>query len=204
MKKTLLLMSLLPLAVFAQEKGRVGINEGDPKATLEISVSKENESTNTKEGILIPRVTAVRAKQMGEDVTESTMVFIKSGKAEPSTTISEVNGKGFYYFDTASKKWRGVGRLNTITGNIRKVSAITKEEWEQPNTFALVQTTNAAVQLPDPANYINRIISVNNQYTNKINYAPTYSPANASTLTAGKGHILMSDGEEWYIIGGSY
>ncbi|MCW0512111.1 hypothetical protein, partial [Riemerella anatipestifer] len=160
----------LGLVAYGQYNGKVGINTPYPNATLEIQISDANKSGSTKEGILIPNVTAARAKAMGEGVAESTLVYITDGTGEANTTISNVSGKGFYYYDATDKKWQKVVgnsngvTLNTITGNIREVTSITPEEWAKPNTFALVQTSGDQIKLPDPSSYTNKIISVNNQY----------------------------------------
>ncbi|MCO7319270.1 hypothetical protein OKE80_08120 [Riemerella anatipestifer] len=200
----------LGLVAYGQYNGKVGINTPYPNATLEIQISDANKSGSTKEGILIPNVTAARAKAMGEGVAESTLVYITDGTGEANTTISNVSGKGFYYYDATDKKWQKVVgnsngvTLNTITGNIREVTSITPEEWAKPNTFALVQTSGDQIKLPDPSSYTNKIISVNNQYNNSVSYFNTNKPKNSSSLDSGKGHLLMSDGTTWYIIGGSY
>ncbi|MDY3351406.1 hypothetical protein PG357_05330 [Riemerella anatipestifer] len=203
----------LGLVAYGQQglyDGKVGVNTSEPNATLEIQISNTNKTGTTKEGILIPSVTAVRAKAMGEGVAESTLVYITDGTGEANTTISNVSGKGFYYYDATDKKWQKIGgnsngaTLNTITGNIREVTSITPEEWAKPNTFALVQTSGDQIKLPAPSSYTNKIISVNNQYNSQVTYFNTNKPVGASTLFSGKGHILMSDGTNWYIIGGSY
>lgn len=103
---------------------------------------------------------------------------------------------------------QGGATLDAITGVIRTVNAITVASWaEQVDgkpIFAQIQTSSEAIQLPAPANYKYRIIAVNNQSGSGLNYAGTNSPVNNSTLDAGKGHLLMSDGNSWFVIGGSY
>ncbi len=110
----------LGLITYAQQ-GKVGINEEAPQATLEIKVADANVSGNSKEGILIPRVTAARAEAMGTDVAESTLLYITDGTAGTGTT-SLVNGKGFYYFDTTDQKWKKVGGGDSTTA---------PQTWEQ-------------------------------------------------------------------------
>ncbi|MGQ2168483.1 FISUMP domain-containing protein [Ornithobacterium rhinotracheale] len=153
MKKTLLLMSLLPLVVFAQEKGRVGINEGNPKATLEISVSKENESTKTKEGILIPRVSRLRAANMGADVTESTLVYIDKLDGSATGTTAQVNEKGFYYFSNpngaetqsvANGQWVRLGAdavAGTTLGTLPKYTTVERDKLKGVEEGSLIYNT---------------------------------------------------------------
>ncbi|MFU2095105.1 hypothetical protein ACLQ9G_10950, partial [Ornithobacterium rhinotracheale] len=94
--------------------------------------------------------------------------------------------------------------FTALTGKIRIVEHITKAEWDVPDTFCLVQTGNKSMQLPDPKPFEGRVISVNNQYRNKIGFEGTNVPRNATTLVAGHGMMIMSNGEAWYMIGGGY
>lgn len=93
--------------------------------------------------------------------------------------------------------------LQALTGKIYSAPSITAEQWETDGIFAFVQTSTETIKLPSPANFKNRIISVNNQAKTLLNYASP-APLNNSTLQGGKGHLLMSDGTNWYVIGGSY
>ncbi|WP_018676628.1 hypothetical protein [Riemerella columbina] len=207
----------LGLTTYAQQ-GKVGINAENPQATLEIKVADANTSGNTKEGVLIPRVSRVRAANMGADVAESTLLYIDSvSDGAASGTTVNVDATGFYFFKGGVWVKMGAGAsqagvtLNTITGKIREVVSITPEEWAKPNTFALVQTSGDQIGLPDPANYIGKIISVNNQYNNRLEYSEINQPKKIRDLDAGKGHLLMSgidttNGNKptWFVIGGSY
>ncbi|MBV7440889.1 hypothetical protein KRX57_05605 [Weeksellaceae bacterium TAE3-ERU29] len=202
------LSTMLFLGLGAMVSAQVGINEDAPKATLDVTA--KTATGNDLEGILIPRVTTQKAEDMGANnqIQESTLIYISDDTAASTDTYTaEVDAKGFYYF--ADNKWNKVGggasgaSLETITGGIRVVDAITLTEWAKPNTFALVQTTDADIKLPAPSAYKNKIISVNNQYTTTVNYTNP-APVNKSSLYSGFGHLLMSDGTNWYIIGGSY
>lgn len=93
---------------FAQQRGSFGFNTVTPKATMEINVATENASGTTVEGIVIPNVTTARVTAMGTNPKESTLVYITDGVAGTGTT-SNVSGKGFYYYDTATSKWVKVG-----------------------------------------------------------------------------------------------
>ncbi|MEE3725014.1 hypothetical protein V2H21_06515 [Riemerella anatipestifer] len=98
----------------------------------------------------------------------------------------------------------GGNTLNAITGSIRKVDQANDTEWKKEGTFCLIQTTTETIDMPNPANYAGKILSVNNQSGTQLNYGGSYQPISATTLDGGKGHILMSDGSAWYVIGGSY
>ncbi|MGP2570707.1 hypothetical protein ACT4R9_08475 [Ornithobacterium rhinotracheale] len=97
---------------FSLSFAQVGINTTAPKATVEIQTSKKE---NGIEGVLIPRVTTQRAETMGEEVPESTLVYITDG-ITGNNTASQIQGKGFYYFDTSTKKWTKIG-ASTSTSN---------------------------------------------------------------------------------------
>ncbi|SDE79995.1 RIP homotypic interaction motif-containing protein [Riemerella columbipharyngis] len=130
MKKNLINVSMLCAlctgAVTYAQQGKVGINTENPKATLDLKISNVNVNGNSKEGIIIPNVTSARAKNMGEDVEESTLVYITDGTTGTGTT-SLVDGKGFYYFDATQKKWVKVDKKYTagsgITINGNTISA---------------------------------------------------------------------------------
>ncbi|MGV4462668.1 hypothetical protein ACQ1PR_03665 [Ornithobacterium rhinotracheale] len=197
MKKTLLLMSLLPLAVFAQEKGRVGINEGDPKATLEISVSKENESTKTKEGILIPRVSRLRAADMGADVTESTLIYVNKLDGSATGTTAQVNEKGFYFFkDNAWNKMGGASNGGTLVKNVRTASGTTVTVGPTDYLIYLEEATKVNFPVPSEANKGQTVCL----------YSPDTSPDLADhahfigqyqTLQEGITSCYISTGKKW-------
>lgn len=94
--------------------------------------------------------------------------------------------------------------LGALTGKIHKAPSITAGQWKTDGIFLFIQTSNDTIKLPNPADFTNKIISVNNAAGQGLNYAGEYSPHHTSTLDGGKGHILMSDGTDWYVIGGSY
>lgn len=193
MKKVL---SSLAFVAFTAVFGQVAITSDTtttPKATLDVQALG---ATGVTDGVLIPRMTYAAATAMNGTAVESTMVWLTDGDG--------TCGKGFYYYDATATDWEPVkscgGSSNTKT--IKRLSAITVSDWDN-NQYALVHTTSAGIELPDPATNKDRIIAVSNQYSTTVNYVLN-SPANNSALFAGKGHILMSDGTNWYTIGGSY
>ncbi|AZZ58094.1 hypothetical protein OKE68_06615 [Riemerella anatipestifer] len=202
----------LSFVAYGQYDGKVGINEPQPKATLEITPNTANKSTtaSTVEGILIPRVSRLRAANMGTGVTESTLLYIDSvSDGTASGTTVNVDATGFYFFKGGVWVKMGAGAtgavtLQSLTGGIRKVVQANDTEWKKEGTFCLIQTTTATIDMPNPANYAGKILSVNNQSGTQLNYGGSYQPISATTLDGGKGHILMSDGSAWYVIGGSY
>ena len=106
-------MKLLPLTIMAlllsnAVKSQVGINTDVPKTTLDI-VAKTTSGTNV-EGVLIPRVSRVKAETM-TNIENSTLVYINdislgsgSNTVIPSKTTS-VGAVGYYFYDSLRNKW---------------------------------------------------------------------------------------------------
>ncbi|WP_260393568.1 hypothetical protein [Riemerella anatipestifer] len=185
--------------------GKVGINTSEPNATLEIQISNTNKSGTTKEGILIPRVSRLRASNMGTAVTESTLLYIDSvADGTASGTTVNVDATGFYFFKGGVWVKMGAGASSTagaLFGNIKVLANITEDEWAADD-FAIVLTnglTNAA--LPKAALNKGRIISIRNASAGLITYTAN-APKNNSTISLNRGHLIQSDGINWYVIGG--
>lgn len=116
MKKTLIsAMLLVGIVASAQtngkekkeeaSKGKVGINTDRPAATLDINANAENskETATTNEGLLIPRLSKTRVAQMTTP-SESTLVYVKDiTYTGNDAKVSDINEKGFYYYDGTSK-----------------------------------------------------------------------------------------------------
>lgn len=177
-------------------------NTGVLKSVDRSSISGTSGLTSEVDGII------------GNEVTDATanggLVRSGSGTASSPYTLGlpagTAVGQTMVWNGTAweVKAPEAGGTLQALTGKIVKRASINAADWKTEGIFALVQTSNDTINLPNPADFENKIISVNNQYTNSINYNGTHSPANKSTLEAGHGHILMSDGTNWFVLGGSY
>ncbi len=102
MKKILVVgLMCISYTVFSQ----VGINNTDPKASLDISASNPANPANT-DGILIPRVDAF-------PVTNPTAA--QQGMMVYLTTTSGSNPPGFYYWDNTLSIWQSIsGTKNTL------------------------------------------------------------------------------------------
>ncbi|MCK0204175.1 hypothetical protein ACT4R9_07075 [Ornithobacterium rhinotracheale] len=186
------------------KENAVGINTDEPTANLDVAGNAR--LRKTREAVL-PKVQGTQLLVIDKDGN------ILGLPIKTTNLESLVNGTGGA---PGSGTGPGAGNpggapaggvtLDNITGTINKVQQITPDEFgpaDNRKYFALIQTGKKAIQLPPAAENANRIISVNNQSGTQVNYASP-GPKNASTLQAGKGHILMSDGANWYIIGGSY
>lgn len=223
MKKIILSMGIafsgIAMAQTTGHEGRVGITTTTPMATLDI----EANGASKLNGILIPRVTKADAEAMGQNtgglatdaLKESTMVYISDATAGATTTYtSKVDAKGFYYFN--GTEWVKVGSgaatsststfLGPVTGNIREVAVPITADFLLATDFAIIATSGGSktIELPSAANHTNRIISINNQSGGDIVFNGSNPPLNASKLAPGYGHLLMSNGTRWYVIGGLY
>jgi len=99
MKQTRTLFTLLLLSTLLN--AQVGINNTNPKASLDISATNQASPSNT-DGLLIPRIdtfpaTAPTSAQQGM------MVYL--------TTASGGNAPGYYYWDNGTSLWKAM--LNT-------------------------------------------------------------------------------------------
>jgi hypothetical protein len=92
--KAIAILSLLCFPAIAQ----VGINNTDPKATLDIEASNVATPTNT-DGILIPRIDDFPLANPSVD-QDGMLVFI-TGNSTPT--------KGFYFWDNSTTSWASVG-----------------------------------------------------------------------------------------------
>lgn len=96
----LLFVGLLGIESYAQ----VGINNIDPKSSLEITASDSSSPANT-DGILIPRVDEFPSTDPGAD-QNGMLLFL--------TTTDGSDEPGFYYWDNSSTDWVWVNRLKRI------------------------------------------------------------------------------------------
>jgi hypothetical protein len=121
MKKIILSISLLGASLaFAQ----VGINNTDPKATLDVT-AKTTDNT-TAEGIIAPRLTGneLAGKDAQYDTAQKGAIIYATSAASPATIkTANITAEGYYYFD---------GSIWTKFGN--ETGASTPEPWYIQNT----------------------------------------------------------------------
>ena len=101
--KKVFIIALISVAssVFSQT-GKVGINTPTPSATLDIQPNAANAVTTatTAEGLLIPRVSRLRAANMGTTPAVSTLIYVNSvADGSAAGTTANVDAVGFYYFN---------------------------------------------------------------------------------------------------------
>ena len=76
---------------------QVGIGTTNPAATLDITATPS--TGTTVEGILIPRITRQRAKDMLTSPPTSTLIYITTLDGTLSPTIANITSVGFYFFN---------------------------------------------------------------------------------------------------------
>lgn len=113
-KKVILVLSLVTnCLIFAQ----VGINNQDPKTTLDIAAKNKTGTDNNIDGILIPRVDRERAQSM-TSVPISTLIYVDNVSTGAQTGIAiDIDAEGFYYFD-------GIVWIKVISQNNINISEI--------------------------------------------------------------------------------
>lgn len=94
------------LSIAQAQQGKVGINTSDPQATIDMKVADVNLTTNSKEGLLIPRLGRQRADNMGASVEQGTMVYINTLDGAASGRVANVTKVGFYHYD--GTEWIGL------------------------------------------------------------------------------------------------
>ena len=92
-------------------KKGVGIKTDTPQTTLDVRA--EATDTTMPDGVLVPRldVTQLNAKSgvYGAD-QNGALVFVTSNtQGGAGTKVENVKDPGFYYYDHATSKWKGVG-----------------------------------------------------------------------------------------------
>ncbi len=97
MKKIYIFSTFLIFSVAYSQTGKVGVNETSPQSTMDIKPIAANSAPNATsvEGLLIPRVSRLRAANMGTSVPESTLVYINSvadGAATGTTATIDAVG----------------------------------------------------------------------------------------------------------------
>ena len=201
-------------------KKGVGIKTDTPQTTLDVRA--EATDTTMPDGVLVPRltVTELNAKSgvYGAD-QNGALVFVTSNTQGTSgTKVENVKDPGFYYYDHATSKWKGVGGGDAgqisgpvyanvdAGGNVRSIAGLSASDW-QPNDYIIILTSVSGTNISLPnANGTNkgRIVSVVNQTGSPQTYVGSTlnSPKNASTIYPGIGSLYLSDGTTWYMIGG--
>ena len=127
-----LLVGVVGYAQSTDYTSKVGINNDQPKATLDIKAKTTDGSK--LEGILIPRLSRLAAQRMGDAVQKpetSTLIYIHDAtNGTKATSTVDVDQVGYYYFNDT--KWV---RLATATGNVRYTAGVGMQDIGSDNVI---------------------------------------------------------------------
>ena len=127
-------------------KKGVGIKTDTPQTTLDVRA--EATDTSMPDGVLVPRltVTELNAKSAvyGAD-QNGALVFVTSNtQGGAGTKVENVKDPGFYYYDHATSKWKGVGGggASIYTANGKLLADRTVDQDGHDLTFNNTSATN--------------------------------------------------------------
>ena len=146
MKKFITSLAMIVL-LSAAVSGQVGVNNTAPESTLDIKAQDLSTTATNNEGILIPRLSKTRVAQIGTaNLKEATQVYVDDVTYTGSNTaVSDINQKGFYYYDP-SGKWKTISldkNLYTSDGTLSTTRTVTLGGYDL--TFDTGSTTNKVV-----------------------------------------------------------
>ena len=126
-------------------KKGVGIKTDTPQTTLDVRA--EATDTTMPDGVLVPRldVTQLNAKSGVYGAGQNgALVFVTSNtQGGAGTKVENVKDPGFYYYDHATSKWKGVGGGASIyTANGKLLADRTVDQDGHDLTFNNTSTTN--------------------------------------------------------------
>lgn len=128
MKKFLLpMITLVSTIVYAQ----VGINNPDPKATMDITTKTTDGSR--PEGLIVPRLTGDQVRSANAQYSTAqigTLVYATSADSAPAGKTANITSAGYYYFDgsTWQKILSGAGSYDA-----------TNDSWVNDNGNAMIK-----------------------------------------------------------------
>ncbi|PQL94888.1 hypothetical protein [Apibacter adventoris] len=150
MKRSLVALIML-FSISFSGNAQVGVNTNTPMATLHI----ENlpSSATVAEGILIPRVTVAdldaQDSKYQNDQNGSLVFVTDNSMGTQGKKTSNINGRGFYFYDAKSSKWASATPSSNGYGDSGSFTAT-------PISFDLVKTNPTTLNL--------------NSYVNDYNY----------------------------------
>lgn len=200
-------------------KKGVGIKTDTPQTTLDVRA--EATDTSMPDGVLVPRldVGQLNAKSAvyGAD-QNGALVFVTSNtQGTPGTKVENVKDPGFYYYDHATSKWKGVGggdagqirgsvHANPAAGgNVRKITTgLSASTWLPSDYGVIITGFTGTIALPSASANPGRIVFISNQTPSarSFNGLPDNSPLGAGSLPINRAAMYISDGTNWYLMSG--
>ena len=205
-------------------KKGVGIKTDTPQTTLDVRA--EATDTSMPDGVLVPRltVTELNAKSAvyGAD-QNGALVFVTSNtQGGAGTKVENVKDPGFYYYDHATSKWKGVGGggdagqikgpmhavVSGPNANVRTSATLTSSTWTSTDFGIFINGSPLQlINLPDASANAGRILFVSNLTGggvtwNQIGTPGQYKPLKGTTMKGGDAVLVISDGSAWHILAG--
>lgn len=209
MKKIYFALAIGISSVAFAQKGKIGVNNTAPQATLDIQVKVGN--TDTNEGILIPRVNKARVKAiLSGNRVEGTLVYVTDAVEDSDNATFTGTGKGFYYYDAATQKWVKMGSgaatapapEGSFTRNIRVINSASVTA--TTDDYMLINEYSGTVQifLPTAPPDGRTICGFNTNTSQDVQWKAGTGDAilGANTIYGGSGTCLIysSDKKTWY------
>ena len=206
-------------------KKGVGIKTDTPQTTLDVRA--EATDTTMPDGVLVPRldVGQLEAKSgvYGAD-QNGALVFVTSNtQGTPGTKVENVKDPGFYYYDHATSKWKGVGGggdagqikgpvhavVSGPNANVRTSATLTSSTWTSTDFGIILNGPSGQnINLPDATTNAGRIVFISNQTGGQVNWGtgggPNFrpNPMYSGIINGGRAVIYISDGSSWYMVAG--
>lgn len=204
MKKIYFALAIGTSCVAFAQKGKIGVNNSDPKATLDIQVKAGN--TDTNEGILIPRVNKARVKAISStNRVEGTLVYVTDAVQDSDSATFTGTGKGFYYYDAATQRWVKMGSGAATV--IKKPAPIITNQTsyvvsgDEEIIITKAGSTNT-VKLPDAVSNSGRVFYISNMNSTASTLTITSDSNVIGTpaILQKRGKTVVSNGIEWVVI----
>lgn len=126
MKNFFLLVLLIPVFMYSQ----IGINNTDPRATMEITAKTTNGSK--PEGLIVPRLTGNQIRSANAQYLAAqtgTIIYATAADTAPAGKTANITSAGYYYYD--GNIWQKV--LTESTGDT------TNDAWANDNSNSMVK-----------------------------------------------------------------
>ena len=205
-------------------KKGVGIKTDTPQTTLDVRA--EATDTSMPDGVLVPRltVTELNAKSAAYGADQNGALVFVTSNTQGGTGTKEENVKdpGFYYYDHATSKWKGVGGggdagqikgsmhavVSGPNANVRTSATLTSSTWTSTDFGIFINGSPLQlINLPDASTNAGRILFVSNLTGggvtwNQVGTPGQYKPLKGTTMKGGDAVLVISDGSAWHILAG--
>jgi len=221
---SVILSTVLPFKQVLSQGVAINENAADPHASAVLDVS------STEKGLLIPRMstnerTSISNPAKGLMVFDNDLsqfwffdgtswtaigggdnIYTANDTLSDNRTVTH-NNKNLT-FVTGSGRAIIDGAFQTTGGVFAHVRTITSSPVWQDNDYIMICSFSGGgdLHLPNPSLFPGRVLLIRNNSiegggSGTINYK-SYIPINNTSLTTSRGHVLVSDGTNWYVVAG--